>query len=74
MDRWVKRGGVGTAEHVVVIGDTPRDIDCAKKNGCRCIAVATGRHTMQELDGLGADHVVPNLGNLAELLHAFAAR
>jgi phosphoglycolate phosphatase-like HAD superfamily hydrolase len=74
MDRWVKRGGGGGAERVVVIGDTPRDIDCAKKNGCRCIAVATGKHTMKELDGLGADHVVPNLDGVAELLHAFAAR
>jgi phosphoglycolate phosphatase-like HAD superfamily hydrolase len=29
-------------EEVVVIGDTPHDIDCAKVNGCRSIAVATG--------------------------------
>ena len=74
MERWVKRGGGGRADRVVVIGDTPRDIDCARRNGCRCIAVATGRHTMQELDGHGADHVVPDLTNLAELLRALGGR
>jgi phosphoglycolate phosphatase len=68
IERWMARGGPGDPERVVVIGDTPRDIDCAKKNGCLCIAVATGRHTVQELDGLGADRVVPNLAGLAEIL------
>lgn len=72
MDRWAARGGDVRAERVVVIGDTPRDIDCAKKNGCRCIAVATGRHSIRELEGLGADHVVPSLHGVADLLRAFA--
>lgn len=36
------RGRPIEPETVVVIGDTPHDIDCAKVNGCRSIAVATG--------------------------------
>ena len=31
-------------ERTVVIGDTPRDIACARADGLRCIAVATGPH------------------------------
>lgn len=35
---------------VIVIGDTPHDIDCAHHNGCRAIAVATGPvHTREDL-------------------------
>lgn len=35
---------------VVVIGDTPHDIDCAHANGCRAIGVATGPvHSLDEL-------------------------
>ena len=37
--------------HTVVIGDTPRDIACARADGVRCMAVATGATTAAELDG-----------------------
>jgi phosphoglycolate phosphatase len=53
---------------VVVIGDTPRDIDCAKKNGCRSIAVATGWHTVAQLEAGGADVVLPDLTALSPVL------
>lgn len=32
-----------------IIGDTPRDIACAKAMGARCIAVATGSFTVDQL-------------------------
>lgn len=32
-----------------VIGDTPRDIACARADGVQCVAVATGPHTVDEL-------------------------
>jgi len=32
-----------------VIGDTPRDIACARADGIRCAAVATGRYAVGEL-------------------------
>jgi phosphoglycolate phosphatase-like HAD superfamily hydrolase len=46
---------------VVIIGDTPHDVDCAHHNGCRCLAVATGQFSQAELRACGADHVVASL-------------
>ncbi len=39
-------------EHGVIIGDSPRDIECARSNGMHVIAVATGGSSREEL----ADH------------------
>lgn len=36
-------------DDIVVIGDTPADIDCARSVGARTIAVATGRYPVEEL-------------------------
>lgn len=33
----------------VIIGDSPSDVRCAKVNGCRALAVATGVHSLQQL-------------------------
>jgi len=42
--------GVSLEGHaIVVIGDTPADIDCARSVGARTIAVATGRYSVDEL-------------------------
>ena len=52
---------------VVVIGDTPHDIDCAHANGCRVIAVCTGpSHHADDL--AGADLVVDDLTDTAALM------
>lgn len=48
-------------QRTIVIGDTPRDIDCAKDNGCVAFGVATGRASAEELREHGADIVVENL-------------
>lgn len=37
-------------ERVVVIGDTPADIECGRDIGARSIAVATGYFTVEELE------------------------
>jgi phosphoglycolate phosphatase len=37
-------------EEVLVIGDTPLDIECARAIGARCLAVATGGSTLVELN------------------------
>ena len=62
------RGAEPEPRRVVVIGDTPRDVDCAKKNGCRSVAVATGWHTAEELRKTEADEVVEDLAGLCDLL------
>jgi phosphoglycolate phosphatase-like HAD superfamily hydrolase len=46
---------------VWVVGDTPRDFECARAGGVRCLLVATGGHPLEELEQLGADVVLPDL-------------
>lgn len=41
----------------VIIGDTPRDIGCARAFGARAIAVATGWHTAEDLAAHRPDRV-----------------
>jgi phosphoglycolate phosphatase len=41
---------------VVVIGDTPKDVDAAKGIGAECIGVGTGQYTPEALLAAGADH------------------
>jgi phosphoglycolate phosphatase len=53
---------------VWVVGDTPRDLACARAVGVRCALVATGRRTVEELAGLGADIVLPDLSDPRPLL------
>lgn len=57
-----------TGERVVIIGDTPHDVQCAKAHGCRCLAVATGKSTVAELADAGADWAVADLSATAEVL------
>lgn len=48
-----------TPEETLVIGDTPKDIACARAIGARCLAVATGAVPAGQLEG--ADHVLDSL-------------
>lgn len=48
---------------VVIIGDTPHDIACAKAGGCRSIGVATGKFTTHQLAASGADLALSDLSN-----------
>lgn len=50
---------------VWIIGDTPLDVACARHEGVRTLAVATGRHAADELEACGADVVVDDLSDLA---------
>lgn len=54
-------GRAFSAAETWVIGDTPKDIDCARAIGARCLAVATGRFTASALEAHGADRVVESL-------------
>ncbi len=53
---------------IVVIGDTPFDVRCAKANGVRSIAVATGRYGLDELRSEGADLVLEDLADTHSIL------
>jgi phosphoglycolate phosphatase-like HAD superfamily hydrolase len=53
--------------NVTVIGDTPRDVESAKANGCACLAVATGNYGIEVLQAAGPDVVLPDLTDPAPL-------
>lgn len=55
-------------EQTLVIGDTPRDIACARADRLRVLAVATGPYPREELTG--ADAVVRDAIELAPVLEA----
>jgi len=55
-------------DRIVVIGDTPHDVECARVGGASCIAVATGGFTVEELRAAGADAVLPDLADTGAVL------
>lgn len=62
MQRAEKHAGKSfVADKTWIIGDTPKDIACAKAIGARCLAVATGSFSIAQLESYGADLVVASL-------------
>ena len=55
-------------DQVWVIGDTPRDLDCARSAGVRCLLVGTGRYTADSLKGIGANAVLDDLSDTAAVV------
>jgi phosphoglycolate phosphatase len=55
-------------ERVIVIGDTPHDIECARVAGSMSIAVATGGYTIEQLQDAGADVVLPDLSDTLKVM------
>ena len=47
-----------SGESVIVIGDTPADVECGRSIGARAIGVATGRFSTDELSQAGANAVL----------------
>jgi phosphoglycolate phosphatase-like HAD superfamily hydrolase len=63
--------GIGYAgKEIVVVGDTPKDVECGEHLGVRTIAVATGHHPLDELRATGADHVFADLGDTEKVWEA----
>jgi phosphoglycolate phosphatase len=61
-------------DQVWVIGDTPLDIRCARAIGAKVVAVATGAHTVGELQSHAPDLAVEDLSNTAALMEILIAR
>jgi phosphoglycolate phosphatase len=66
------RAGGWPRERTVVIGDTPRDIACARADRVRVVAVATGPFAVEAL--ADADAVVDDARSLLPVLEDLAAR
>jgi phosphoglycolate phosphatase len=70
-----RAGTTGTPyprERTIVIGDTPRDIACARADGMRCVAVASGSSTSDAL--AGADVVARDAHELPLILASLRDR
>jgi phosphoglycolate phosphatase len=62
------------AHDIVIIGDTPKDIACARAFGAVSIAVATGRYSLADLSEHQPDHLVGDLADTKDLLFRFGLR
>jgi phosphoglycolate phosphatase-like HAD superfamily hydrolase len=61
------------AQHFIVIGDTPNDIDCGRHFGARAVAVGTGRfYSKEEILAAEPDAVLPDLSDPALVLETLA--
>ena len=60
------RAGGWPRERTVVIGDTPRDIACARADGLRVVAVATGPFSLAQL--ADADAVIDSAESVVPVL------
>jgi phosphoglycolate phosphatase-like HAD superfamily hydrolase len=67
LERWHERSGEPIdPAHVLIIGDTPHDIACARAHDCRVLAVATGAFSVDEL--ARADRAVEDLSATEDLV------
>ena len=55
---------------VVVIGDTPADIECGRSLGVKAIGVASGHYTVEQLEAHDAYAVFPSLENTQQVLES----
>lgn len=60
-------GHAFTPEEVWIIGDTPRDLACARAGGARCLLVGTGRYPFDELVNEDPDAVLPDLSEVGQV-------
>lgn len=61
--RIAEKYGEADKDRTWVVGDTPFDAACAQAGGVRCLLVATGRPSREELDAAGADIVIDDLSD-----------
>jgi len=55
-------------ESAVIVGDTPRDVQCGKHEGTRTVAVATGRIPREQLEATGADAVFDDFSDVGSVI------
>jgi phosphoglycolate phosphatase-like HAD superfamily hydrolase len=63
----------GAEPMAVVVGDTPEDIACARVMNAKSVAVATGRHRVEELEEAGADDVFSDFSDTEAVLSSILA-
>lgn len=68
VQRMKEHYGIKKFERVFVIGDSHRDIACAKNNKAVSVAVATGKMSVQELRQYNPDHVFADFLDMRNIL------
>lgn len=63
-----KFGKIPKASDVIVIGDTPADIQCARPHGAVAVAVAAAHYTAEQLKEHHPDHLFQDLSYLQDVL------
>ena len=61
-----------TPDRFVIVGDTPRDISCARHFGARVLAVGSGQHTVDQLRGYSPDVLLADLSDTAAVIGLLA--
>jgi phosphoglycolate phosphatase-like HAD superfamily hydrolase len=59
-------------EKFIIIGDTPRDIKCARHFGARVLAVASGQHSTAQLKDHKPDALLEDLSDTEAVLNLLA--
>jgi phosphoglycolate phosphatase-like HAD superfamily hydrolase len=59
-------------EHFIIVGDTPRDIACARHFGARVLAVASGTHTVEQLKHYSPDILLGDLCDTTAVVEVLA--
>jgi len=59
---------IDSNHEVWVIGDTPHDVSCGRAIGAKVLAVATGSHSIAQLQVANPDHVAGNLEDRNQIL------
>ena len=60
----------GTTRHTMPA--SPFDLACARAGGVRCLLVGTGHVPLSELEGIGADAVLPDLSDVESVVALLA--
>jgi phosphoglycolate phosphatase-like HAD superfamily hydrolase len=63
-----KHGTEFAPENILVLGDTPHDVACARAIGAKAVAIATGRHSRAELEACNPDLLFDDLSDVTAVL------
>jgi len=68
-----RSGRAFTGNDIVILGDTPADVQCGRPIGARAIGVATGHYDVTALQAAGAHAVFADLSDTRTLIDAILA-
>ncbi|MEE8433728.1 MAG: HAD family hydrolase [bacterium] len=66
-------GGTFIGKSIVILGDTPNDIDCGRAVGAKTIAVGTGRFDAETLASHGPDYLFADFSDHGAVMEAILA-